>query len=114
MVDNKIHAKINGIDIEVEKGTTIMAAAETAGFTIPKLCFLKEINEIGACRVCIVEIEGKQNLVASCNNVLEDGMSILTDSPRVQAARETNVEFILSQHDYRCATCVRNHNRLSN
>lgn len=110
MVDTMIHAKINGKEIQVEKGTTIMQAAEQAGFKIPKLCFLKEINEIGACRVCVVEIEGKQNLVASCNNVVEEGMSILTDSHKVQSARETNVEFILSQHDYRCATCVRNRN----
>ena len=110
MVDTMIHAKINGKEIQVEKGTTIMQAAEQAGFKIPKLCFLKEINEIGACRVCVVEIVGKQNLVASCNNVVEEGMFILTDSHKVQSARETNVEFILSQHDYRCATCVRNRN----
>ncbi len=105
-----VTATINGITIQVEEGTTIMQAAEAAGVHIPKLCFLKEINEIGACRICMVEIEGKQTLVASCNNVVEDGMSILTDSPKVQRAREMNLKFILSEHDYRCATCVRNGN----
>ncbi len=105
-----VNAKINGKEIQVEKGTSILKAAEMAGFKIPTLCFLKDINEIGACRVCVVEIEGKKNLVASCNNVVEEGMSILTNSPRVQAARRMNTELILSEHDYRCATCVRNGN----
>ncbi len=105
-----VHGKINGMDIQVPKGTSIMEAAEQTGVKVPKLCFLKEINEIGACRVCLVEVEGKQNLIASCNNVFEEGMSILTDSPKVQEAREMNVKFILSQHDYRCATCVRSGN----
>lgn len=105
-----VTAKINGKEIQVPKGTTILEAAELAGFKIPRLCYLKEINEIGACRVCMVEIEGKKNLVASCNNKIEEGMSILTNSPKVQAARKMNVELILSEHDYRCATCVRNGN----
>lgn len=105
-----VNIRINNTPLQVAERTSIMAAAAQAGYKIPKLCFLKEINEIGACRVCLVEIEGKKNLVASCNNVVEEGMSILTDSPKVQAARKANVEFILSQHDYRCATCVRNKN----
>lgn len=105
-----VNITINKKPLQVEEGTSIMVAAAQAGYKIPRLCFLKDINEIGACRVCLVEIEGKKNLVASCNNVVEEGMSILTDSPRVQAARKMNVEFILSQHDYRCATCVRNGN----
>ena len=105
-----VNAKINGKAIQVDKGTSILKAAEMAGYKIPTLCYLEEINEIGACRVCLVEIEGKKNLVAACNNVVEEGMSILTNSPKVQSARKTNVELILSQHDYRCATCVRNGN----
>ncbi len=105
-----VTAKINGKEIQVPKGTTILEAAELAGYKIPRLCYLKEINEIGACRVCMVEIEGKKNLVAACNNMIEEGMSILTNSPKVQAARKMNVELILSEHDYRCATCVRNGN----
>lgn len=101
---------INGKHLSVKKGTTIMEAAQQAGYKIPRLCFLKDLNEIGACRVCVVEIKGKHTLVASCNNVVEEGMEILTNSPRVQDARRMNVEFILSQHDYRCATCSRNRN----
>lgn len=102
-----VNAKINGIEIQVEKGTTILDAAREKGIRIPTLCYLKEINEIGACRVCLVEIGGKKNLVAACNNVVEEGMEIFTNSPKVQSARRTNVELILSQHDFRCATCVR-------
>lgn len=102
-----VNAKINGISISVEKGTTILTAARDNGIRIPTLCYLKEINEIGACRVCLVEIGGKKNLVAACNNVVEEGMEIFTNSPKVQSARRTNVEFILSEHDFRCATCVR-------
>ena len=105
-----VNVTINGKDIRVKRGTTILEAAEKAGYRIPRLCFLKKINEIGACRVCLVEIEGKHRLVAACNNVVEEGMRISTNSPRVQDARRMNVEFILSQHDYRCATCVRNQN----
>ena len=65
-----VNAKINGIEIQVEKGTTILDAAREKGIRIPTLCYLKEINEIGACRVCLVEIGGKKNLVAACNNVV--------------------------------------------
>lgn len=105
-----VNVMINGKHLSVKKGTTIMEAAQQAGYKIPRLCFLKDLNEIGACRVCVVEIKGKHTLVASCNNVVEEGMEILTNSPRVQDARRMNVEFILSQHDYRCATCSRNRN----
>lgn len=105
-----VNVTINGKSLQVKPGTTILEAAREAGYKIPKLCFLKDINEIGACRVCLVEIVGKHRLVASCNNVVEEGMEILTNSPRVQDARRMNVEFILSQHDYRCATCARNQN----
>lgn len=105
-----VNATINGKAICVPEGTSIMEAAEQTGIRIPKLCYLKEINEIGACRMCVVEIKGKQTLVASCNNVVEEGMEILTDSPKVQTAREMNMKFLLSQHDYRCATCIRSGN----
>lgn len=105
-----VNATINGKAVCVEKGTTILKAATMAGIKIPTLCFLEEINEIGACRVCMVEIEGKDHLVAACNNVVEEGMVIYTNTTKVFAARRANVEFILSQHDYHCATCVRNQN----
>lgn len=105
-----VNATINGKAVCVEKGTTILKAATMSGIKIPTLCFLEEINEIGACRVCMVEIEGKDHLVAACNNVVEEGMVIYTNTTKVYAARRANVEFILSQHDYHCATCVRNQN----
>ena len=105
-----VNVTINGKSLQVARGTTILEAAQQAGYRIPRLCFLKDINEIGACRVCLVEIKGKHTLVAACNNVVEEGMEISTNSPRVQDARRMNVEFILSQHDYRCATCARNQN----
>ena len=87
-----------------------MDAANIAGIPIPKLCFLKEINEIGACRVCVVEIEGKEKLVTSCNNLIEDGMVIYTNSPKVRRNRKKTVEMILSQHNTNCVTCARNRN----
>lgn len=102
-----VNITINGTPVTVPKGTTILAAAASAGIEIPNLCYLKGINEISACRVCCVEVEGEGKLVPSCNNVVREGMVILTNSPRVREARRTNVELILSQHDNKCATCVR-------
>lgn len=96
--------------IEVPDGSTIMDAAELAGIPIPKLCFLKDINEIGACRVCVVEIEGKDKLVTSCNNKAEEGMVVYTNSPKVRRNRKKTVEMILSQHNSNCVTCARNRN----
>lgn len=96
--------------IEVPVGTTIMEAANIAGIPIPKLCFLKEINEIGACRVCVVEIEGKEKLITSCNNIVEEGMVVYTNSAKVRRNRKKIVEMILSQHNSNCVTCSRNRN----
>lgn len=96
--------------IEVPEGSTIMDAANSAGIPIPKLCFLKDINEIGACRVCVVEIEGREKLVTSCNNKVEEGMIVYTNSPKVRRNRKKTVEMILSQHNSNCVTCARNRN----
>ncbi|WP_300279222.1 NADH-dependent [FeFe] hydrogenase, group A6 [Peptacetobacter sp.] len=101
---------IDGIEIEVQEGTKILDAAKIAGINIPTLCYLKDLNEIGACRVCVVEVEGCNQLVTACNNIVKDGMVIKTNSPKVRETRKTNVELILSQHDCRCATCVRSGN----
>ena len=101
---------INKTPVSVPAGTTVAEAAAMVGIKIPRLCFLKDINEIGACRVCVVEIEGKDTLVASCNTIVSEGMSILTHSKKALDARKTNLELILSQHDYRCATCIRSGN----
>lgn len=101
---------INGKAIEVKEGTTILDAALMNGISIPTLCYFKDLNEIGACRVCVVEIEGQEKLAASCNTPCEEGMVVKTNSPRVRKARRTNVQLILSQHDCHCPTCVRNGN----
>ena len=101
---------INGKAIEVKEGTTILDAALMNGISIPTLCYFKDLNEIGACRVCVVEIEGQEKLAASCNTPCGEGMVVKTNSPRVRKARRTNVQLILSQHDCHCPTCVRNGN----
>ena len=101
---------INDKTIEANEGVTILEAAYQAGIGIPHLCYLKEINEIGACRVCVVEIEGIERLAAACNTPVEEGMVVRTNSPRARKARKTNVQLLLSQHDSRCPTCTRNGN----
>ena len=105
-----VSLKINGIDVSVEENTTILEAAKKIGIDIPTLCYLKDLNEIGACRVCVVEIKGNERLVASCNTAVEEGMEVITDSPKVIEARKNNVKLILSQHDDKCPSCVRNNN----
>lgn len=105
-----VNVTINGIQIAVEEGTTILNAAKQAGIEIPTLCILKEINEIGACRVCVVEVEGIDRCVIACNNPVKEGMVIHTNSRKARTTRKTNVKLILSQHDYRCASCVRSGN----
>lgn len=96
--------------VQVPKGTTILEAAKQNGIPIPTLCYLKDINEIGACRVCLAELEGKDRLITACNNVVEEDMVIYTNSPKIRQARITNVRLILSQHDCNCPTCMRSGN----
>lgn len=105
-----VNLTIDGKQISVEENTTIMEAAASNGIPIPHLCYLKEINEIAACRVCVVELEGKDRLITSCNNVAKEGMVIHTNSPKVRRHRRTNVELILSQHNCECVTCPRSGN----
>ena len=96
--------------VEVPEGTTLMEAAEIAGTPVPSLCYWKGLNEIGACRVCVVEVEGVDHLVTACNNQAQEGMVVHTNSPRVRQARRSNLRLILSQHDCQCALCVRSGN----
>jgi len=105
-----VNLKINNIPVSVPKGTTILDAAKSVGISIPTLCYLKDINEIGACRVCVVELKGKEKLLTACNNQVQEGMEIITNSQKVRNTRKINVELILSQHNARCATCVRSNN----
>jgi len=101
---------IDNQPILVPEGTTILEAARTANINIPHLCYLKDINEIAACRVCCVEVEGERAMVTACNSTVKEGMVVHTNSPRARTTRRVNVELILSQHDCLCATCVRSGN----
>lgn len=101
---------INHQKVSVPEGTTIMEAAASININIPNLCYLKGINEISACRVCVVEVEGKDRLVTSCNNVVEEGMVVFTNSPKVRLNRRHTVSLLMSQHDGQCISCVRSQN----
>ena len=102
-----VQIKINNVSYEVAAGSTILEAAHSVGVEIPTLCYLKEINEIGACRICVVEVKGARSLVTACVYPVNDGMEIVTNSEKVQAARRTNLELLLSTHDQDCLSCVR-------
>ena len=105
-----IKLNIDGIDVEVEKGTTVLQAARKANIDIPTLCFLKGINAAGDCRMCIVEIEGRRALTPSCNTLAEDGMVVKTNTDKVNESRRIVLDLILSTHNRDCLTCVRNGN----
>ena len=105
-----VNIKIDGMPLSVPKNSTILEAARTAGINIPTLCYLKEINEIGACRICVVEVKGARSLVASCVYPVAEGMEVITNSPRVFNARKVSLELILSTHKKECLSCVRSDN----
>ena len=93
--------------VTVPEGTTILEAARSVHLDIPTLCYLKGVNEIGACRVCVVELEGADHLITACNNQCTEGMVICTNSQKVREARRTNIELLLSQHRINCPACNR-------
>ena len=97
---------LNGRAVEAPEGTTVLEAATAAGVQIPTLCYLKDLNCIGSCRVCLVDVEG-EGLVASCNTAVREGMVVRTDTPQVAAARRANLQAIMDGHRALCATCVR-------
>ncbi len=101
-------AYVNEIKVEVAEGSTILQAAEQAGFKIPTLCFLEGKTPQGACRVCLVEVEGSRTLMAACCTPVADNMKIHTNTKRVRDARRNVVELLLSEHDGDCKTCNRN------
>lgn len=105
-----VKVKINGIETEVASNATVLEAARQAGINIPTLCFLKDTNEVGACRVCMVEVEGARTLQASCVLPVRDGMVIKTNTKRVREAIKTTVELILANHNRECLSCFRNTN----
>ena len=102
-----VNIKINGVPCSAPEGSTILEAARLAGIKIPTLCFLKDINEIGACRICVVEVKGARSLVAACVYHINEGMEIFTNTPKVVESRRTTLELILSNHKRECLSCVR-------
>ncbi|MDH7479636.1 MAG: NADH-dependent [FeFe] hydrogenase, group A6 [Syntrophomonadaceae bacterium] len=101
---------IDGKQVQVEQGATILEAAKKANINIPTLCYLKDINAIGACRICVVEVQGARSLQASCVAPVSEGMVVFTSSPAVRESRKMTLEMILSDHPFECLTCVRNQN----
>ncbi len=102
-----VHIKINGREYQVPKTATILEAAHIANIHIPTLCYLKDINAIGACRICLVEVKGARGLVTSCVYPVTEGMEIYTNTPTVLAARKINLELVLSNHNKKCLSCIR-------
>ena len=105
-----VNLKINGQPVSAPKGSTILEAARLAGIDIPTLCYLKDASETGSCRMCVVEIVGARALQAACVYPVAEGIEVLTHSPAVKKARKNTLELILSNHDRKCLTCVRNQN----
>ena len=100
---------IDGKEYSVRKGATILEACKSVGIEIPTLCYLKEVNEIGACRICVVEVKGARSLVAACVYPLDrDGTEIMTHSPAVLKSRKNTLELLLSNHDKKCLSCNKN------
>ena len=102
-----VNVKINGRDYSVPADSTVLEAARYAGIDIPTLCYLKEINEIGACRLCLVEVKGARGLVTACVYPVNEGMEITTDSPAIRNTRKMNLQLLLSNHEKKCLSCIR-------
>ena len=102
-----LNIKINGMNVSAPKGSTILEAAKIANIDIPTLCYMKDINAIGACRICMVEVKGARSLVSSCVYPIFEGMEIFTNTPKVLDSRKKTLELILSTHDRKCLSCVR-------
>ena len=107
---NMVNVKINGVEYSVPAGITVLEACRYANIDIPTLCYLKDINEIGACRLCLVEVKGARGLVTACVYPINDGMEIETNTPKIRAARKTNIELVLSAHEKKCLSCIRSTN----
>ncbi len=102
-----VNLKINGISVSVPENYTILQAAKEANVEIPSLCYLKDVNCIGACRVCVVEVKNRRGLIASCVYPVEEGMEVFTNTPAVRASRKTTIELLLSNHNKKCLSCER-------
>ena len=106
-MSNMVNIKINGMDVSAPAGSTILEAARQVGIQIPTLCYLKDLNEIGACRMCVVEVKGARSLATACVYPINEGMEVFTNTPKVQKARKTTLELILSTHERKCLSCSR-------
>ena len=102
-----VNIKINNVEYSVPAGITVLEAARYAGIDIPTLCYLKDVNEIGACRLCLVEVTGARGLVTACVYPINEGMEIFTNTDRVKEARKMNIQLVLSAHEKKCLSCVR-------
>ena len=109
-MSEKVKLTIDGKEVEVNEGITVLQAAKQIGIDIPTLCFLKDVNQAGECRICIVEIEGRRGFVPSCRTIVEEGMKIKTNTIELNEARRIILDLILSAHHRDCLTCVRNGN----
>ena len=105
-----INMKINGMDIQVPANYTILQAAEQAGIRIPTLCYLKDVNAIGACRVCVVEVKGARSNPVACLQQVAEGMEVQTNTPKLRDSRKKTLELLLSNHRMDCLGCVRSTN----
>ncbi len=105
-----VELTINGITVKAESGMTILDAAKSVGINIPTLCHMKNLTPTGACRMCVVEVDGYRNLIPSCAYPVDEGMKVETNSPRVRTARKTIVELLVENHPQECLICVRNKN----
>ena len=108
-MENMINLTIDGVRVSVPAGSTVLEAARKANIHIPTLCYLKDVNQIGACRVCVVDV-GARALQAACVYPVSEGMVVKTNTPAVRRARKTVVELLLSIHDRKCLSCSRNNN----
>ena len=106
-MENMVNIKINDKEYAVPANSTVLEAARYAGIDIPTLCYLKDINEIGACRLCLVEIKGARGLAAACVYPVNEGMEVYTNTPKIRQTRKTNLELVLSAHKKKCLTCIR-------
>ncbi|MBQ5755952.1 MAG: (2Fe-2S)-binding protein, partial [Erysipelotrichaceae bacterium] len=107
---SEVHLKIDNIDVTANAGDTILDAAIAAGIHIPTLCYLKDVNKSGACRVCLVEVKRARTLLSACTTPVAEGQEVFTHSKRVLEARKNTVELILSNHSKDCLSCIRNQN----
>ena len=106
-MENMVNIKINNKEYSVPANSTVLEAARYAGIDIPTLCYLKDINEIGACRLCLVEVKGARGLATACVYPVNEGMEVFTNTPAIRKARKTNLELVLSAHKKKCLTCIR-------